>query len=192
MRATKSIEFVDLSSHRMSEIICLKHQERSCNCTSFSVISADTPTAKSHGTIPENVVWKTVAPSKVSASTTSGTHETQLDPLWLTSQEFHDTAKILGMTVIKQLRVHADPIPTKATHPQPVRNDYHSFPALRHDYHLASNPVTRDTELIPKFSHYFKPLSFTRMTTGHCLPTEIPVSTDDHYFLQTKSSNARH
>lgn len=86
----------------MSEMTCLKDEERSCNCTSISVISADTLTAKSNGTILENIVWKTAAPSGVSASTASGTHEeTQLDPLWLISQEFHDTAKILGMAVMK-------------------------------------------------------------------------------------------
>lgn len=143
-------------------MICLKDQERSCNCTSISVISADTLTAKSNRTIPKNIVWKTAALSGVLASTASGTHqETQLDPLWLTSQEFHDTTKILGMTVIKQTqRVHVHPIPTMVTHPQPVRNDYHSSSALRHDYHLGSKPVTRDNEFIPKFSHYFKLLCF--------------------------------
>lgn len=109
------------------------------------------------------------------------------DPLWLISQEFHDTAKILGMTVMKQtLRVHLHPIPTKATHPQPVRNYYHSSSAVRHDYHLACNPVTRDTEFIPRFPHYFKPLCFTQMATGHCLPTQIPINTYKHYFLQAK------
>lgn len=57
----QSIQFVDLDSHRMSEMICLKDQERSCNCTSIFVIPADTLTA--NGTIPENIVWKTAAPS---------------------------------------------------------------------------------------------------------------------------------
>lgn len=139
-------------------------------------------------------MWKTAAPSRVSAFTASGTHQkTQSDPLWLTSQEFHGTTKILGMTVIKQtLRFHIHPIPTKVTHPQPVKNYYHPSSALRHDYHLPSNPVTRDTEFIPMFSHYFKPLLFTQITTGHHLPTEIPVSIYKHYFLQAKSSNARH
>lgn len=43
-RTTKSIEFVDLHSLRMSEMTCLKDQERSCNYTSISIISADTVT----------------------------------------------------------------------------------------------------------------------------------------------------
>ena len=103
----------------MSEMVSLKGEETSCNCISISVISADTLTTKSNVTIPENVVWKTAAPSRVSPSTTSGTHQcTQLDHLQLTSQDFHDTAKILGMTVIKlTLRDQVQPIPTKATHP---------------------------------------------------------------------------
>jgi len=87
----------------MSEIVTLTGQETSCNCISISIISADTLTAKSNITIPENVTWKTAAPSGVSTSTTFGTHQgTQLDHLWLTSQDFHDTIRILGMTVIKQ------------------------------------------------------------------------------------------
>lgn len=175
----------------MTDMIHLKDQEGSCNCTSISVISEDTLTAKSNGTVPETIAWKTAAPSRVSASSASGTH--QLDPLWLTSQEFHGTAGILGITVIKQtLRVHIHPIPIKVTHPQPVKNYYHPSSALRHDYHLPSNPVTKDTEFIPMFSHYFKPLLFTLITAGRDPPTEIPVSIYKHYFLQAKSSNAGH
>lgn len=172
----------------MSENVNLKGQETSCNCVSISVISADTLTAKSNVTIPENVLWKTAAPSGVSPSTTSGTHEgTQLDHLWFTSQDFHDAAKIVGMTVIKQtLRGEVQPIPTKATHSQPLRNDCHPSSALRHNYHPACNPVTRDTEFISRFSHCFKPLYFTQMTTGHYLLTQILTSTYKPYSPKVK------
>lgn len=154
-------------------MVSLKGRETSCHCISISAISADTLTVKSNVTIPENLVRKTAAPSGVSPSSTSGTHPgTQLDHLWLTSQNFHDTAKILGKSVIKQtLSDRVQPIPIKATHPQPARNDCHSSPAPRHDYHPACNPMTRDTEFTSKFSHCFKPLYFTQTTTGHYLLT---------------------
>lgn len=153
------IELVDLYSHRMSEMVSLKGQETSCDCIS---ISADTLTAKINVTILENCSairnFTTYYPWYPPGDT---------DHLWLTSQDFHDTTKLLGVTVIKQtLRDQAQPIPTEAAHPQPVRNDCHSSPALRHDFHLARDPTTRNTEFISKLSQRYKPLYFTQMTTG--------------------------